>query len=36
MKGTDNPDYKDLIEAVDRGDFGVKSYLEVYRNRPWS
>lgn len=34
-EGTDNPDYKDLIEAVDRGDFGVKSYLEVYRNRPW-
>jgi hypothetical protein len=33
-EGTDNPLYKELLEAVENGDFGVDAFLKVYRNNP--
>jgi hypothetical protein len=33
-EGTDNPLYKELIDAVENGDFGVDAFLKVYRNNP--
>lgn len=34
-EGTDNPFYKELVSAVENGDFGVNAFLEVYRNNPY-
>jgi len=33
-EGEDNPLYKDLLDAVENGDFGAEAFLKVYRNNP--
>lgn len=34
-EGEDNPLYKELLDSVENGDFGVDAFLKVYCNTPW-